>query len=180
MRFVLVVVAAVMFLVIRPVMADEARSCDGPADLCAQIEELQQSLAQEQEKKEQKAEQLEESEKKVVDDAGAAGILGSAMAIAIGLKLFISALKSWGGLFKSDQGKAVIRVITLVAGLAVGLFTNLALKMPWWQAVIVAGGGPAAIALHEIIALIPALRGKGKLPPEEAPEEPTETPASTS
>lgn len=166
MRLMIVVLMQLLMLTwTLPGIAQE-KSCEGPADLCAQIDELQQSLAQERANKEQKVEQLEQAKDKTVDDDKAIGLIGSAMAIAVGLKLFISALKSWGGLFKTDRGKAVIRLLTLLAGLAAGVFTNLALKMPWWQAVIVAGGGPAAIVVHEIAGLIPALRGKGKLPPE--------------
>jgi len=73
-------------------------------------------------------------------------------------KLLISLLKVLSKWFTSKVGGTVIRISTLVLGVGVFLVTNLALKMPWYDAVWLSLSGPGALVLHELTLLIPWLR----------------------
>lgn len=82
------------------------------------------------------------------------------------LKAIISALKSWTTWLKTDKQKAVMKIGLLLLGFLAFILTNLGFGLPWWEALIVAGGPPGAILVHEIVDLISVLQGKEPMPPD--------------
>lgn len=105
-------------------------------------------------------------------------ILGYAASVAVGTKLLLSMCKMLMPYFATDRGKAMIRILACAAGAAAGLAASLLGGLPLPQALIIAGGGPGAIAFHEIVTLIPVLEGKKKLPPPQ-PGDPDSVAVST-
>ena len=91
--------------------------------------------------------------KSTSEDAGKL-VAMSALLAAI-FKLLLSLLKLTSGLFKN---KVVPKLTALSLGLLVYVFANLALGMPWLDALILALSGPGAIVFHEITKLIPIVR----------------------
>jgi hypothetical protein len=139
------------------------QKCDGPADLCAQITDLQQKLsAQKGDENKVVAEEVKAADNKSAEKAAK---------LAVILKLILSVLGNWKSYFKTDKGKAWVKVITLVVGFVAFVATNIGFGIVWWQSLIVAFGGPGAILVHELAKVWPALTGKGALSPDE------ETPA---
>jgi len=85
--------------------------------------------------------------------------LWAALVAAI-LKLLIALIRRTSPFWKQTRGKWVIRLITLTLGVAAGVIGNLALGMPWWDAVVVFFGGPGAVLLTEYQKMIPFLTPK--------------------
>lgn len=147
----------------------QEQKCEGPEDLCKEILDLKAKL--DNQKAQSRAERSEEHKKRDKDEQDrmlklitVAGIISAA------LKTFISALNKWKDYFTTDKGKAILKAITLLTGFVAFIFTNIGFGIPWWQALIVAGGGPGAILLHEMMKLLPAIKGKGALPPDDNSE----------
>lgn len=168
--------AAVLSVLLAPAAAfsdAKVKGCDGPAELCGQVVDLNEKLA---ELKAVQAKELDakvaaaqkEKEKKQEEDG--MKVIAFAAVLAVALKGLISSLKSWKGYFKGVKGKAWLKTITLVVGFAAFIATNIGMGIPWWQALIVAGGGPGAMLVHDLADLVPVLTGKKKdLPPSQPP-----------
>lgn len=96
-----------------------------------------------------------------VKDYRSADRSGSLVAIAAILaavfKILLSVLKASSSLFKN---KAAPKIAALSLGLLIYGFSSLALDMPWYDAIVLAGSGPGAIVVNEIMKLVPALRKK--------------------
>jgi len=75
--------------------------------------------------------------------------------LAAVFKLLLSVVKVINPWFGSDKGKKALRITTLVLGLGTYLVTNLAMKMPWYEAIWLACSGPGALMIHELSMLIP-------------------------
>lgn len=148
------------------VSAQTQPKCEGPADMCAQILDLQKQLdAQKAETAKVPADKIDAIQTSVdTQKSKSTKLIGVAVVLAIALKLLMSAVKGWLDFFKTDQGKAAIKSILLVLGFAAFILSNIGMGIPWWQALIVAGGPPGAILVHEIMDLIPVILGKKKLP----------------
>ena len=166
--------------------ASASGKCEGPVDTCAQLQQLQEALAAQKaltakaqddkaqaEVKEtlsvnnektvaiqEKVAAVQDVEKKTSDKS--ARIIAFAAALAIGLKLLIGVLISWKGFFQTDKSKAWLKVGLVSSGFLVFISTNVGFGIPWWQAVILAGGGPGSILVHELSKVIPVLLGKKK------------------
>jgi hypothetical protein len=137
--------------------------CNGPAELCAQIEQLQSQLDSMERSDAVVAAKKEAEKDQEKEDAGnVAQAIALAAAIATGLKMALSAFKKYKGFFKTSKAKAWRKIITLVVGLAAFVASSIGLGMPWWQAVIVAGGGPGAMFFHDMVKLVQVIMGKKK------------------
>lgn len=155
-RFFLCV--ALIFSLFIPVSAHgQTTQCEGPAELCEQIKSLQVQLHES--KKETLSEKKEDADK-------TEKLIAYAALMAVILKISVSVLKSYSEFFKTDKGKARIRLISILVGFSAFLLSNIGFGMPVWQAIILAGGGPGALAIHEIMKLIPVLRGEKPIEPE--------------
>lgn len=141
-----------------PSEAPQSSQCVGPAELCAQVVELKSKLANQQ----QQTSQIAVSHDKQASDRAAKAMAAAAM-MAVIIKLIISALRAWGGYLKGDRGQAIIKIALGFLGVFVLGLTNYGFGMVWWQALIIAGGAPGAIVVHEIVALWPVIIGKEKL-----------------
>lgn len=154
------------------------QKCEGPPELCAQIVQLKADLDN------QKKLSSEAQVSKVADDKQVAALqeqqksqesrtvkfIGAMSTVAIVLKILLSLLTTWKDtLFSSDKGKASIRIAILVVTLGIFLTTNMGFGIPWWQALILAAGGPLSMFLHEMMKLIPVIRGQKKLAPDPVP-----------
>lgn len=160
-----------------PSFAEAPKGCEGPADLCQQISELNKKLAtvkataaKDVEKKVSAAEA--ESDKK--KEERMAKVIASAAALAVALKFLLSFLEKWKGYFTGVKGRAWLKVVTLVVGLVAFVATNVGMGLPIWQSLILAGGGPGAILVHELQKLIPVLTGKKKDLPVSVPPPPSD------
>lgn len=168
--WVIAVLTAFTMCLVFPVYADS--KCEGPPDLCAQILDLQQKLdAQKAEdiKFKDNAVKIEAvaSRDRTVSSAGKMAAIAATLAVV--LKMFLSALAGWKNYFVTDKGKAYLRLITVGVGFVAFIATNIGFAIPWWQALILALGGPGAILVHELTKIMPALRGTGPLPPPSLP-----------
>jgi hypothetical protein len=172
------ILTAFTICLVLPVYADS--KCEGPPDLCAQVLELQKKLEV------QKAEDVKfkdnavkieavASKDRTVSSAGKMAAIAATLAIV--LKMLLSALAGWKSYFVTDKGKAYLRLITVGVGFIAFIATNLGFGIPWWQALILALGGPGAILVHELTKIMPALRGTGPLPPASLPP-PAQDPAT--
>lgn len=185
------VLAAFLLALVAPVAsAQDKQKCEGPPDLCAQILELKAKLdAQKAEKDKVSAEKdtaTAEKDKAVTekgvakleaekkDAENVARMLAFAAILAILLKSLVSALQSWKGFFTTDKQKAWLKIITLVVGFVAFLLSNIGFGIPWWQSMILAGGGPGAILVHELMKPIPVLMGKKKYESKSEPPAPTD------
>jgi len=161
--------------------APPAAKCEGPPELCAQILELRGKLdaqkALTEKDQGEKTAAVKAAEQSQTDKLAKA--MAAAASIAVMLKLLLSGLKSWKSYFKTDKGKAWLKITTLGTGFVAFLLTNFGMGLSWWQALIVAGGGPGAILVHELSRLIPVVEGKAPMPksPSDAPPAPDEKPA---
>lgn len=160
--------------------AQEAQKCEGPQELCAQVLDLKAKLdkqreltdKKEEEKSVEKRAAVEETKKK--DGEKAAVSIAVAASMAVILKLIVSMLQSWKGYFTTDKQKAGLKIGILVVGFVAFLLTNRGLGMDWWQAVIIAGGGPGAMLVHDLQKLIPVLFGKKKYESKSDPPAPSD------
>ncbi len=170
--FVIVTLSSIAF-------AQAVKPCDGPADMCIQIQQLQKDLA---DQKTGKAVDVQAA--KSTENSKAAKFVAAAAITAVLLKIIISFLNAWSDHFKSPRGKAEIKLAALVLGFVAFLLTNLGYGLPWWQAIIVAGGAPGAILVHEMVGLFPVIFQKPvPVPPPvqtPIPVEPAPPPASSS
>jgi len=72
-----------------------------------------------------------------------------AAVLAALLKLLIMVIRRTSPFWKKRKGKTVIRLLTITLGIGAGVLANLAIGMPWWDAVTIFLGGPGAILLTE-------------------------------
>ena len=162
------------------------QKCEGPSELCAQVLQLQSEL---EAHKKLTLEAKTTSDKLVTlqtqqkgQDQRTLKFVGMMGTLAVVLKILLSLMTNWkDSLFQSDKGKAAIRIGVLVLTLGIFLATNMGFGIPWWQAMILAAGGPLSMIIHEMMKLIPVLRGKAKLPPDSAqpaPAAPVDPPAA--
>ncbi len=146
------------------------QGCDGPPDLCAQLQELNAKLAQAKTlKKAAEAKAEEKVDKEVAKEVAKddqkkeermAKLIAFAATLAVGLKILLSVLEQWKGYFTTIRGKAIMKLVTITVGFVAFLATNIGLGIPWWQSLILAGGGPGALLVHDLAEIIPALNGK--------------------
>lgn len=190
-KIVVLVLTIAMFLLAFPTIAQQPPppKCEGPADMCAQIQELKTALekqkavsdAQDQVKDTKVAAEVAAADQ--AKEAKIAKLIAAAGVMAIMLKILLSMLKSWKDYFTSDKGKAWLKIISLLVGCIAFIISNIGFGIPWWQALMLASGGPGAILVHELIKLFPVIEGKAKytesIPP--APGVPTidESPAKS-
>lgn len=172
-KLVILLFAVLAITVASPSFAQQ--ECEGPPELCAQIIELKSAVGAQKELSKKQSEDstaaTEAAEKKRSEDM--ARMVGFAATIAILLKALLSALSGWKSYFKTDKGRAWLKIITVVVGFAAFIATNIGFGIPWWQALIVAGGGPGSILVHELMKLIPVIRGKAPLPADERDSSPS-------
>jgi len=146
------------------------QGCDGPPDLCTQLRDLNAKLAQARNlKKAAEAKVEEKVDKEVAKEVARddqkkeermAKLIAFAATLAVGLKILMSMLEAWKGYFTTIRGKAILKLVTLVVGFVAFMATNIGLGLPWWQSLILAGGGPGALLAHDLAEIIPALNGK--------------------
>lgn len=169
-----------------------ATRCEGPTELCAQILDLKAKLdaqkaltdqrgAEKDSANAQKEKAAAESTTVVLktekkDAENVARMLAFAAILAVALKTLVSVLRSWKGFFTTDKQKAWLKIAMLVIGFLAFFASNIGFGIPWWQSIILAGGGPGAIMVHELMKLIPVLTGKKKYvstsdPPPPCPNE---------
>jgi len=173
-RFFAAMSAILVILFTFPAMA----KCEGPVELCAQITQLQAEL--ETRKKETQSVKAEDDKKvtalqdqQKTQDQRTIKFIGIMSTLAIVLKILLSLMTAWKDtLFQSDKGKAGIRIAILSTTLGIFLATNMGFGIPWWQALILAAGGPLSMVIHEMMKLIPVVRGKGKLPADPVQPDP--------
>jgi hypothetical protein len=181
MRRIVAIAAALIFTVFScssPAFAAEPplhapTGCEGPKELCDQVLDLQAKL-NEQKAVADRAAGAAATEKTALQLAAerkhrdrTMKLVAAAAVIATVLKSLISALRAWKGYFKTSKSRAQMRLITLTTGFVAFILTNIGFGIPWWQALIVASGGPGAILVHELTKLKPALQGKAELPLDE-------------
>jgi len=153
-------------LFLLPSTALAQTKCDGPPELCQQVQDLTAKLAAEKAAREAVA--RDEGKKVAVavarDDQSksdrTARLIAIAGTIAVVLKILLSVLDQWKGYFTSIRGKAILKLITVAVGFLAFVATNIGFGLPWWQALILAGGGPGALLVHDIMEIVPALNGK--------------------
>lgn len=153
-----------MVIGICTIYAAKADDCQGPPEMCQQINDLQ---GQVEDLKSSNTAMKANPEDDISDKMAKA--IAAAGALALFLKMLMSVLKSWKGRVHTDRDKALIRAATLIVSVLTFLATNVGAGLPWWQALVISGGGPGAIALHEIMKLIPVIQGKTRLPKSDPP-----------
>ncbi len=167
-KFYAVVVMIFALAIPTGVYGQTVQKCDGPPEMCAQIIQLQKDLD------EQKVARLEaetgadtkamqarvEEQKK--RETRMKWVISAAATLSVILKLILSGLASWKSYFKTDMGKAWLKIVTIFMGIVAFISGNIGFGLPWWEAMILAGGGPAAMAVHSLQQLIPVIRGKAK------------------
>ena len=154
-----------------PSFAQEEAKCNGPVELCAQVLELKSVIAS------QKQTVLSASKEEESSETSGKLLAAAALAAVI-LKLLISTLKSWTSWIQTDKQKAVMKAGLLILGFALFVVGNVAIGLPWWQALIVAGGPPGAILVHELTDLFRVFKGEKPLPPELDPTKDSQPPVS--
>lgn len=165
-------------LTVCPALAQQ--KCEGPPELCAQIQSLQTALKQRQDtvndmsNKEKVSDAAEVVKDKTKEDMMKRAVAGAAV-MGILLKVLLSVLKNWKEYFTTDKGKAWLKASTLVVGLLAFVVSNVGYGIPFWESLILAGGGPASIAFHELGKLIPVIQGKAKYTSTSPPPPPADT-----
>lgn len=185
--FLITLTLAFAFVPLAAMAAPEVKGCDGPSALCEQIRTLNQRVVELNDAKAKgdqvvSATRIEEQKK---NDNRMAKVIAIAGALAVVLKMILSALASWKDYFKTDKGKAWLKAFTIVVGLLAFVAGNVGMGIPFWQALVLAGGGPGAMAVHSLMQIIPAMKGEAKMPPSMPPpadktsasEAPTPVPA---
>lgn len=157
------------------------QKCEGPAELCAQVLDLKGKLDAQKALTDQKGAEKDTAKAETTtvvlksqqkDAENVARMIALAAILAIALKTLVSVLQSWKGFFTTDKQKAWLKIATLVVGFLAFLLTNIGFGIPWWQAIILAGGGPGAIMVHELTKMIPVLLGKKKYESKSEPPPP--------
>jgi len=173
---ILAALLALTTLFALPALAQD-KKCDGPAELCAQVLELKKDLAAQKAATVQTAaaDDAASQAKAAAEQAKMAKLVALAATAAVVLKLLVSMLKTWTTWLKTDKQKAVMKAVLLLLGFASFIAGNMGLGLPWWQAIIVAGGPPGAILVHELMDLWAAFTGRKPLPPD--PVDPSDPPA---
>lgn len=151
--------------------------CEGPAELCQKMAELTAAL-----EAQKKAEANDLAKAKADDakekDERMAKLVAAAAVMAVVLRSLLLSLQSWKEFFTTDKGKAWLKVITLGVGFVAFIMTNIGFGIPWWQALILGAGGPGAILVHELMKMIPVIRGQKKYAEAEAEPKPEDKPAA--
>jgi hypothetical protein len=160
----LAVILLVLTINIKGVIAQDTSKCEGPPEICAQIQELQGKLkaVEESKKGQEKAISEMKTQEEEKNSNNMIQAMAMAAALASGLKLLLSSLKKWRGYFKTGKQKAILQIVTIAVGVAAFFATNVGLGMPFWMSLIVAGGGPGAMVLHDLQDLVMVLIGKKK------------------
>jgi hypothetical protein len=148
--------------------------CEGPAELCSEVEQLNLKIEELKNLKKENAEKVNQEN----EESAARSLIFSAM-LAIGLRQLLQVLKSWKGFFETDKQKATLKIITIAVGVFAFIFTNIGMGISWWQSLILALGGPAAMAVDSSIKLVPVFLGQKKyhevgldsVPPSGAPSD---------
>jgi hypothetical protein len=179
MKIRILLTAVVMMLAVVVVTPTLAQSkCEGPADLCAQILELQKAVGA------QKAVSMKATSDSVAAEQAKsekmARLIAMAASLAVALKLLVSMLKSWTSWLENDKQKAMMKAALLLLGFGSFVAGNIGLGLPWWQALVVAGGPPGAILIHELSSLLLVFKGKKKLTPDLDPTVDSNPPAPPS
>jgi hypothetical protein len=180
MKKFLTVLVASLVLLIPSISYSQEQKCDGPPALCAQIKELQQDLNKQKSLSASNSLKIsqEDQEKEAKHKALVMKLTAGAASMAVALKILLSLLANWKDYFQGDKGKAWLRIITLSVGLLAFLASNIGFGIPWYSAIILAGGGPGAIVIHEIMKIIPVLKGKEKYS-DATNADPTDNPIKT-
>jgi hypothetical protein len=148
------------------------KKCEGPPELCEQIIQLRENLEKQKAinaetelskiKDEEKLAQIKEKQKQKEDKT--IKFIGVMSTIAVALKILLGFLTRWkDSLFQSDKGKATIRIVILLFTILIFLTTNMGFGISWWESLILAAGGPLSMSLHEMLKLVPVVRGNKKL-----------------
>jgi hypothetical protein len=171
--FVIIVIVLALFGSLSKLVVAQPKGCDGPQDLCQQILDLNQKLAEQKQvtakftKNEDKTIEKVKVEEDQKHEETTAKTIAFAAVFAVVLKGILSLLRSWKSYFTTVKGKAWLKVISIGVGLIAFIATNIGLGIPWLQSLILAGGGPGAMMIHDITDLFPVLTGKKTdLPPE--------------
>ena len=90
--------------------------------------------------------------------------LGLMALLAAVFKVLLSCLKFTSEFWKGDKGKIVLRLSTLVLGIAVALLSHFAAGEDWMSAIMLGISGPLAISFHELFDIIVALVQKKPVP----------------
>lgn len=176
-------------LLVIPTSALAEEKCKGPATLCQELLKLREQVKEKEKLVEEKTETVQkteevvrekaeyaektseyardkeieaaqaQTEKKEETDTTARNILIAGM-IATGLRVLYTLMKAWKGFFTTEKQKAGFKIAALSIGVLAFLLTNVGLGMSWVNSLILAGGGPGAIMVHEFTKLIPILTGK--------------------
>lgn len=146
-----------------------ALECDGSPDLCQELVALRDRVKS----AEFKANDLQHEKDLILNDSAAkvdraiqesgsntAKMAAMAGAIAVFLRSVLSLLQSVEKIPNTPRGKAFMKLSTLVVGLLIFVASNLGAGIPWWQALILAGGGPGAILINELAKTWPVLLNK--------------------
>jgi hypothetical protein len=178
LKYLLILILSVFF-VTPSLAAPEVKGCEGPAEICAQVRDLNQKIVELQASKSKdldaKASAVVAAEDQKNSDR-MQKVIAAAGVISVVLKMLLSGLASWKDFFTTDKGKAWLKLITVGVGLLTFVATNVGMGIPVWQALILAGGGPGAMAIHSLHQMIPVILGKGKLPPSSDPPGPPSPP----
>lgn len=175
----LIVIAAIAAIITTPIpsLAEDVpatdQPCEGPAELCEQVRQLRRELVRKevQDRVEKKVEITEAVVEEAKDtEQEAMGAIALAGATAVILKILLSVITAWKSYFKSDKGKAWLKIVTLAIGFLLFIVTNLGFGMTWWQSLILAGGGPGSILVNEFTKMLPVVLGKRKYDDAEALE----------
>ena len=97
--------------------------------------------------------------------------LGILAALAAIFKFLLSALKLSTPFWKSDKGKAILRLSTLALSCVVFVVAKLAVGESYMSALTLAMSGPLAVAFHEYTYLIPTIAKMKKKVVETKPED---------
>ena len=89
--------------------------------------------------------------------ARSGALIAIAGLLATAFRFLLALLKTFSGVFKN---KITPKVAALVLGLLVYVASVLVAGVPWYEAVILAGSGPGAILVNELLKMIPQLRKK--------------------
>lgn len=179
----------------------EEEKCKGPKDICEELLRLRKQVADKNKLVEEKEEKVQKTEvavketseyaektssyardkeieadtlrqeKKKEEDTTAQNILIAGM-IATGLRILYSVMKAWKGFFTTERQKAGFKIAALFIGVLAFVFTNLGLGMSWMNSLILAGGGPGAIMIHEFTKLLPIMMGRKKFSDFDEEEKP--------
>jgi hypothetical protein len=107
------------------------------------LNELQSTIENQQNKLDQ------QTKTNLTNETNTKKFIAAAGSIAVFLKLLLSILKDCQPYFDTESGKKWIKIITVVVGLLTYFVSNIACGAPWYQAVILSLGGPAAILVNE-------------------------------